>query len=102
MEIRKNGIALPIVALGLDFAPVLIILLNSIIRGGVLASALLFAVLLPVAGLITGIVSLSLWKDRIGKIGKILAIVAISLPVALVLFIIVIFVGAVTGLISLM
>ena len=102
MENRKNGIALPIVALGLDLAPILIIVLNSIIRGGVLASALLFAVLLPMTGLITGIVSLSLWKDRIGRIGKILAIIAVSLPVACVLFIIVIFIGAVTGLISLM
>jgi hypothetical protein len=58
--------------------------------------------LLPVAGLITGIFSLTLGEGQIGKPGKILAIIAISLPAALVLSIIVIFIGAATGLISLM
>ena len=101
MKIQNRGIALPLIALGLDLAPVLISFLASITRG-VLAFTLLFMVLLPVAGLTTGIVSLSLWKDRIGKIGKILAIIAVSLPLAVVLFIIVIFIGAATGLISLM
>jgi hypothetical protein len=101
MENRKNGIALPIVALGLDLAPVLIFILNSI-TWGFTAVTLLFAVLFPIAGLIIGIVSLTMGKDRIGKIGKILAIIAISLPGAVVLCVIVIFVGAVTGLISLM
>ena len=101
MEIRKNGIGLPITALGLDLAPALIIFLGSIIRG-LTSVTLLFTVLFPVAGLITGIVSLTLGKDRIGKIGKILAIIAISLPLALVLSIIVFFIGVVTGLISLM
>jgi hypothetical protein len=101
MEINKNGLRLPIIALGLDLAPVLIFLLNSITRGFT-AIALLFVVLLPIAGLITGIVSLTLGKDRMGRIGKILAIIAISLPLAVVLFVIVIFIGVVTGLISLM
>ena len=101
MEIRKNGLGLPIIALGLDLAPVLIVFLGSIMRG-MPAFALLFVVLLPIAGLITGIVSLSLVKGRIDKIGKILAIFAISLPAALVLCVIVVFIGATTGLISLM
>jgi len=101
MEIRKNGIGLPIIALGLDLAPVLIVILSSTLRGTT-AFVLLFVVLLPVAGLITGIFSLSLGKGRIGKPGKVLAIIAISLPLALVIFILVIFIGVVTGLISLM
>ena len=101
MENNRNGIGLPITALGLDLAPVLIIFFSSIIRG-LTAVSLLFVVLLPIAGLIMGIVSLTLGKDQIGKIGKILAIIAISLPGAVVLCIIAIFIGAVTGLISLM
>ena len=101
METRKNGISLPLTALGLDLAPALIIFLGSIIRG-LTSVTLLILVLLPVAGLITGIVSLTLGKGRIGKIGKILALIAISLPLAVVLFVIVIFIGAATGLISLM
>ena len=101
MENNKNGIGLPITALGLDLAPVLIIFLNSIMRG-LTAVSLLFVVFLPIAGLITGVVALTLRKDQIGKIGKILAIIAISLPGAVVLCVIGIFIGAVTGLISLM
>ena len=101
MEIRKNEIGLPLLALGLDLAPVLIVILSSIIRGTT-AFVLLFAVLLPVAGLITGIAALTLGKGRIGKPGKVLSIIAISLPLALVIFILVIFIGVVTGLISLM
>ena len=101
MEIRKNGLGLPIIALGLDLAPVLIIFLFSITRGAT-AVALLFVVLFPIAGLITGIVSLSLGKGKISRIGKTLAIIAVSLPTAFVLCIIVIFIGAETGVISLM
>ena len=101
MEIRKAGLGLPIIALGLDLAPALVLLLNSITRG-LLSVTLLFMTLFPIAGLITGIVTLTLGKDHMGKPGKILAIIAISLPGAVVLFVIVIFVGAVTGLISLM
>ena len=101
MEIRKNGIGLPLIALGLDLAPILIIFLGSIMRG-LTSFTLLFTVFLPVTGLVMGVVSLTLWKDRIGKIGKVLAIIAISLPLALVIFIIVFFIGAVTGVISLM
>ena len=101
MEARKNGLGLPIIALGLDLAPVLLIFLYSITRGAT-AFVLLFAVLFPIAGLITGIVYLSQGKGKIGSIGKILAIIAISLPLAVVLLFLVIFIGAVTGLISLM
>jgi len=101
MESSKKEIGLPLVALGLDLAPVLILALGSIIRG-VSSFGLLFVVLLPIAGLITGVVSLAVGKSRMGKIGKILAIIAISLPIAFVLSIIVFFIGVTTGLISLM
>ena len=101
METSNNRIGLPIVALGLDFAPALILLLGSIMRGFP-AFTLLFMVLFPIAGLITGVVYLSLGKGKIDRIGKILAIIAISLPLAVVLCVTIIFIGAVTGLISLM
>ena len=101
MDTRKNGLGLPIIALGLDLVPVLVIFLNSIMRGFT-AVALLFVVLFPVAGLITGIAALTLGKGKISRIGKTLSIIAISLPLAVVLFVLVIFIGAVTGLISLM
>ena len=102
MEIRRNEIVLPLTALGLDLAPVLIFLLNSSIAWGFTAIALLFVVLFPVAGLIMGTAALTLGKGKMSKIGKTLAIIAISLPLAVVLLIIIIFIGAVTGLISLM
>lgn len=98
---HKNEIGLPLIALFLDFAPVLLVFLGSLVRG-LSSAALLLALLLPVAGLITGIVSLSRGKARIGIVGKILAIIAIVLPLAFVAFIVIIFIGAVTGLISFM
>jgi len=98
---HKNEIGLPIIALCLDFAPVLLVFLGSLVRG-LSSAALLLALLLPVAGLITGIVSLSRGKARIGIVGKILAIIAIVLPLAFVAFIVILFIGAVTGLISFM
>ena len=101
MEIRRSGLGLPIIALGLDLAPVLIFSLDAIIRG-LPSFTLLFMVLFPIAGLITGIAALTLGKGKINKPGKILAIIAISLPLAVILFFLVFFIGVVTGLISLM
>ena len=101
MKNHGNRIGLPLIALGLDLAPIPIVFLGSITRG-LTALTFLFVVLFPIAGLITGVVSLARGKDRTGKIEKIIAIIAISLPLALVLFVLVFFIGAVTGLISLM
>lgn len=98
---HKNEIGLPLIALCLDFTPVLLIFLGSLGRG-LSSSVLLLALLLPVAGLMTGIVSLSRGKSRIGIAGKILAIIAIVLPLSLVAFIVIFFIGAVTGVISFM
>ena len=101
MKARNGEIGLPLIALGLDLAPVFIITFGSL-TGRVPPFALLFTVLLPIAGLIMGIVSLSLGKSRIGKIGKTLAIITVSLPLAFVTFIVLFFIGAATGVISLM
>ena len=101
MEIRRNGIVLPLIALGLDLAPIPIVFLGSITRG-LTSVPFLFVVLFPIAGLITGIFSLARGKGRIGNTGKVLAIIAISLPLTLVIFVLAFFIGAVTGLISLM
>jgi ABC-type dipeptide/oligopeptide/nickel transport system permease component len=56
----------------------------------------------PLAGVIAGIVSLCRGKARIGTAGMIIAIVAIGAPLAVVAFVIIFFVGAVTGMIPLM
>jgi dolichyl-phosphate-mannose--protein O-mannosyl transferase len=98
---QKNEIGLPIIALGLDLLPVLI-LMNQHVLTWMSASALLFVLLLPIAGLITGVVSLSRGKGRISKAGKIISIIAIALPLALVALIIAFFIGVTTGVISLM
>jgi hypothetical protein len=101
MENNRYGIGLPITALGLDLAPILIFFLASIIRGWSPFTPLSM-LLFPIAGLVTGIVTLTLGKGKISKIGKILAIIAVSLPVAFVAFILIIFIGVVTGVILLM
>lgn len=98
---HKNKIGLPLLALFLDLAPILLMYSESI---GIRFSniTLILIILLPISGLITGVIALSRGKARIGIAGKILAIIAIALPLALVAFIVIFFIGAATGLISFM
>ena len=95
----KNGVSVPLIALGLDLFPVLIILLSS--RLYVLSSFFLFALLAPLAGMITGVTYLSQAKGRTGA-GKVIAVIATALPLAFIALVVVIFIGATTGVISLM
>lgn len=98
---HKNKIGLPLIAVGLDLLPILIIFLSTLVRG-LSSFILLFIVLSPIAGLMMGVVSLNQGKGQIGTVGKILAIVAIALPLVLVTLIVVFFIGVTTGVISLM
>ena len=98
---RKNEIGLPLLALGLDLIPILLVFLSSL-GLGLPSFVLLFMVLSPIVGLITGVISLSRGKERIGIVGKILAITAIALPLILVIIIVIFFIGVATGVISLM
>lgn len=98
---HKDEIALPLIALGLDLLPVPLIFLSSLGLGMASLVSLLI-ILSPIAGLITGISALSRGKARIGLSGKILAIIAVSLPLAAAVFIIIFFIGAATGMIPLM
>ena len=97
---RINKIRLPLIALSLDFLPIIFVVLG--LRVGLAAVYNLLTLLLPVAGLITGVIYLSRGKDKISKLGKILAIIAIALPLSVVTFIILFFIGVTTGIISLM
>jgi hypothetical protein len=79
---RRNDLRLPLIALGLDLYPVLIVWLSPFIP--TLPSFIYLCIILsPIAGLITGVISLILGKRRIGAVGKILAIIAIVFPLAL-------------------
>jgi len=98
---QHNSIVMPLIALGLDLLLIPIVFLASL-GIGVSPFFSFLAVVSPIAGLITGIGALSRGKGQIGAAGKILAITAIALPSSLVIFIIVFFIGAVTGVISLM
>lgn len=97
----KNNIVLPLIALGLDLSPILLVYLSSFIQR-FSSLAILFIVVMPIAGLVTGVVSLNRGKGRMGIAGKVIAIAAIVLPLALIALIIIFFIGASTGIISLM
>jgi hypothetical protein len=98
---RKNNIVLPLIALGLDLFPILVITIGSL--GLNLPGVMfLFALLSPIGGFVLGISALAKGKKVIGRRGKILAIIAVALPAAFVALIIIFFIGAATGLISLM
>ena len=97
---QKKEIALPLVAVLLS-SPIALVFLVAL-GWGLPSFAVLFMVLSPIAGLITGIMSLCRGKKRNGVVGMILSIIAIALPASIVILIIVFLIGVSTGLISLM
>ena len=114
---HKNEIGLSLIALGLSLLPVIIIFFNTPryrLRSSyplfykvleIIVSPIeglppffrLFVILSPIAGLIAGVVSLNQGKERIGIIGKRLAITAIALPLILIALLLASFIGAFTG-----
>ena len=85
---HKNEIGLPLIALGLDLLPFLIIALLSIASRYVVQWIVPFVVLIivfsPIIGIITGAASLSRGKERIGIAGMVIAIIAVSLPFSII------------------
>ena len=115
--IKKRGLTLPLIALGLDLLPVLLLFLYFLgiyfsfifysswfFRGSGLfmQGIILVTILSPIAGLITGIVALHEGKAYMSKLEKTLAIIAVTLPLALIAFIIILYVGVRTGLVPFM
>ncbi|MCL1838236.1 MAG: hypothetical protein FWG47_02835 [Propionibacteriaceae bacterium] len=102
---ERSTSGLPLIALGLDLVPVAILWLGwyRLNDSGLLGSVLLFiAAISPMAAIIMGFVYLSRGKKRTGIAGRIVAIAAIALPLALVAFVLFFFIGVATGIISLM
>jgi len=98
---KKKEIGLSLAAFGLSAIPVVLIFLGAFAWTSSSFLRLLL-VMSPIAGFIAGIQSLCRGKKRIGVAGAIFSIAAIALPASVVLLIIGFFVGASTGLISLM
>jgi len=97
----KNIIVLPLIALGFDVVSVILFFIAS--TGLPFSNIIIiFALLLPIAGIITGVIALCRGKRRNGIFGMIIAIVAIALPLSVIVFIGVIFIGIVTGAIAFM
>jgi hypothetical protein len=100
---QKNEIRLPLIALGLVLASILVILLFEYLQLYLymtLSFILLMALLLQIAGFVAGVASLRRGKKRIGLAGKIIAIVAIVVPLIPIAFIIIFSIGLTTGVIS--
>ena len=97
----EQKITLPVVALFLDLFPFFPIFLTSLHLE--IRSFFWFVFLTaPILGLLLGVFSLTLGKKQIGTAGRIFAIIAIALPLSCIVFILIFFIGAATGLISLM
>ena len=96
----KSEIELPLVAFLLS-TPVLLLFVG-VFSWNVPSYLGLLLLLSPIAGLAAGIVALCRGKKRNGIAGMILAIGAIAMPAAIVIFVIGLFVGDAIGLISLM
>lgn len=101
IETNNHGknMVLPLVALGLVCLPFIFAFFNSFGIGTPMHSLLI--ILSPMVGCIVGIAALQK-KDRISSVGRIIAIIAVALPLAFVALVIIFFIGAATGLISLM
>ena len=98
---QRKEIGLPLIALGLASVPFVSMLLDSL-GLWIPSSTTLVVIVSPIAGMIAGVASLTKGKSRIGMLGKILAIIAIVIPLSIVAFIIIFFIGVATGQISLM
>ena len=99
----KNKLTLPLIALCLSVLPVPIIIITLFgLAAGFAAVMLLPTLLSPVVGLVMGVIYLSKGKARTCRCGKILAVIAIALPLSAVVFVIIFFIGAMTGIIPLM
>ncbi|MCL1805474.1 MAG: hypothetical protein FWG28_05700 [Clostridiales bacterium] len=97
---KLSGIlGLPLIALGLDLLPVLVITLS---RRSLSSFSLLFLIMLPVAGVVTGVFALRRGRGGRYVAGNIISVVAVALPVIFVAIVLTIFIGIVTGVISLM
>lgn len=87
---KKKSLRLPITALAFDFLPVLIVLIGSLTPLyrylGIIP--LLIAILSPFAGIMTGMIALFNGRKKIGKLGVVLSVGAIALPIIFVLTII--------------
>jgi hypothetical protein len=101
MENKRKELGLPILALSLDLAAILLFYLSMFLYdiAGVL---FLFSMLFPIVAVINGVNALRKGKARIGMAGKIIAIIAIAIPLLVVLYVIMFFVGVATGIVSLM
>jgi hypothetical protein len=101
---HKGGTGLSLLALGLDLVPLFLVPFSFLLGGS--GPLLLFALLAPAGGLITGIAALCRGKDQMSRAARTLAIIAIVLPIAAVLllvgFLVIIFIGVSTGVMSLM
>jgi hypothetical protein len=102
---EKPSIALPLTALLLTVVPFSLILFIIFFpsRMDFAFQIVLWSLLSMLAGFILGIVSLSQGRKRIiGTAGKVMAILAILVALLPVIFVVGCFIGAATGLISLM
>jgi hypothetical protein len=91
---------LPLIALGLEILPALLLLAYPFIRMG-LPFIMLMVIALPIIGFIMGIQCLCLMRKQSSSTGKTiavaLAIVTVALPPAAVLFVVLSVIGAVTN-----
>jgi len=86
---------MPLLSLGLILLPVLLVFLSPHFRAA-LPLLILLVIALPIAGFILGIQSLCLLRGKKAFPGKLIAIVAVVLPPASLVFIVILFTRAVT------
>ena len=98
-NMQRNNMVMPLVALGLVSVPFIFVLLSSL--GIHIPMSSLLAIISPIAGCIVGISALQK-KEKISRAGKIIAWIAVVLPLAFVALVFILFFGVVTGLIPLM
>ena len=98
---QKRSLQLPIFALIFSLLPYLSVVLG-VLGIGDIGLVLLFTVLSPILSLTAGIGALCQGKKKIGMLGIVLSVIALSLAVFLIGVIIAIIIGASTGALSLM
>lgn len=100
-HLRPDKVWMPILALFFSVGlPTLLFFVSSEILRDLLEVLLLMFLISPVVGFFLGVTSLAMGKKQIGRVGKVIAIIAIAVPISFVLFIVLAF--TTPGLINLM
>ena len=101
-ETPKKSISIALIAIGCSLAPFISLIINLLGIGIYSSIYFMIIAILPIIGLVFGIMYLSQKKDQKNSLGTMLAIIAIIIPVFFIVVIVIYFVASINNTITMM